>query len=110
MGYELHIRRADQDNKIRVEEWLQYIDHAPDFEKIDKLSATLPKTGKKLEMPVGNCGLWTPYANTQVPFTFHVRSGTITVKHPDDLVLKKMIEMSKELNAGVFDDDGEEYR
>lgn len=109
MGYELHIRRVDEDNKITVQEWTNYINNAIDFEKTHELRAINPHTGLILQISCPNCGLWKLNKNLQVPFTYSDSSGYISVKNPDDIVIRKMIEISKHFHALVIGDEGEEY-
>lgn len=109
MGYELHIERKDNENKITVDEWTDFIDQSPDFEKADSVSATNPQSGMTLTIDTPNCGLWKPKDDYKVPFTFQDKWGHITVKNPDEFVIKKMIEISGHFNGRVVGEEGEEY-
>lgn len=106
MGYELNIQRPES-NLITTSEWTDYISNDPDFIPIEEFSG---KTSDGIEVSVStpNAGLWRKN-ELEVPFTFQENLGQITVKNPDDAIIKKMIEIAKKLNGKVYGEEGEEY-
>jgi hypothetical protein len=107
MGYELNIQRENNENKISINEWADYMNSDSEFESIEEFSADL-KNGKVLTVSTPNAGIWES-KNGEVPFTFSEEYGWITVKNPDNLIIEKMISIAKKLNAVVVGEEGEEY-
>ena len=107
MGYELSIKREDENKKINKQEWSDYIKSDPEFDAIEKFSAETNE-GKTLTISTPDAGLWKSDKG-DVPFTFYEEYGEITVKNPDHWIIEKMISIAKELNAIVEGEEGEKY-
>lgn len=107
MGYELNIQRESDQSKLTKEEWMAYITSDDEFEKIEKFSAEIEQ-GKLLTIPTPNAGLW-KMGKREVPFTFDEKYGWISVKNPDELIVKKMVSIAKALDAIVLGEEGEQY-
>ncbi len=52
MGYEVHIERIDESNKITLREWLDFIEAQPDFQLVDQLTLKNPFSGKEIVLNV----------------------------------------------------------
>ena len=98
MGYDLHItRRAewadDQGPEITLKEWRAYL-----------------KSDAQIERDAAN-------GPTDFLFTAHPEEpkplwwdrGEIYTKNPDEVTIRKLVQISKNLKARVVGDDGEEY-
>ena len=107
MGYELSISRDDELTKITLNEWIKYIESDLSFNLVHELSAVLGD-GKKMTIQIPNAGIW-HYKGEEVPFTFSEKFGEVSVKNPEEYIIKKMIEIAGELNAIVRGEEGEEY-
>jgi len=107
MGYELSIQREDEENKITVEEWKNYLNSDSEFNSIEDYSATLGD-GKVLTVSTPNAGLWKA-AQGEVPFTFSENYGWISVKNPENWIIEKMISIADKLDAVVLGEEGEKY-
>lgn len=105
MGYSLYIRRKDK--PITVEEWCDYINSDSSFTKTDVLKQENPFTGQCFEIPSPDCGLWKSEDAKEVPFMY--KNGEICVSSSEGDVGKKMVEVSKALNAKLVGEEGEEY-
>lgn len=104
MGYNLYIERRDKKAGITKKEWLDYLQEDEEFEQIETFSSeTNDGTGFIASIP--NAGLW----NKEVPFTFDEEEGNISVKNPDEVIIKKMLEIASLLNAQVLGEEGEVY-
>jgi hypothetical protein len=98
MGYDLHITRrefwADQDQDITADEWLKIV-------------------GKDTELVIDIQNgpysvLWKPINNSG-EYWLDWFDGNIYSKNPDEILIQKMLEISRQLNAKVQGDDGELY-
>ena len=107
MGYELHIKRAEENKKINKEEWLQYIKSDVEFEPIEAFSATLNQN-EKITVSTPNAGIWKSDKG-EIPFTFYEEDGEIALKNPENWMIKKMLVIAKALNALVVGEEGEIY-
>ncbi|WP_299212628.1 hypothetical protein [uncultured Aquimarina sp.] len=107
MGYELNIKREDNQTKLTKEEWANYIKSDFEFEQINEYSVQ-HEDGKYLTVSTPNAGLWKT-TKGEVPFTFFEEYGWISVKNPDEWIIKKMISIANELDAIVLGDEGEKY-
>lgn len=107
MGYELHIKRAEENKKINKEEWLQYIKSDVEFEPIEGFSATLNQN-EKITVSTPNAGIWKSDKG-EIPFTFYEEDGEIALKNPENWMIKKMLVIAKALNALVVGEEGEIY-
>ncbi|MDF1674365.1 MAG: hypothetical protein P1U44_01520 [Vicingaceae bacterium] len=106
MGYEIHIER--ENNKITLAEWNNFIEQSNEFKKVDKLEANNPITGEKIVLESPNTGIW-EIKGLKIPFTFSEKWGWISVKNPEQFIIKKIVEMSKIFNGKVIGEEGEEY-
>ena len=106
MGYELNIKR-EEENKISVNDWINYMESDSEFERIEQFSADLGND-EILTVPTPNGGLWKSDKG-EVPFTFYEEYGEITVKNPDNWIIEKMISIAGNLNAIVVGEEGEKY-
>ncbi len=107
MGYEVNIQREDENNRINIKEWLDFIDSDSEFERIEEFSADLGND-EILTVPTPNGGLWKSNKG-EVPFTFSEKYGEITVKNPEQWIIEKMISIAGNLNALVLGEEGEKY-
>ncbi len=107
MGYELSIQREDNQIKLTKEEWVDYVKSDPEFEQIEEFSAVLD-SGESITVPTPNAGLWKTNKG-EVPFTFDEEYGWISVKNPDEWIIKKMISIAQDLDSVVLGEEGEKY-
>lgn len=107
MGYELNIQREEENNKIKTEEWITYMESDSEFDRIEEYSADLGND-EILTVPTPNGGLWKSDKG-EIPFTFSEEYGEITVKNPENWIIEKMISIAKNLNATVIGEEGEIY-
>jgi len=91
MGYEIHIER-EKENKITFEEWNNYVEKSSDFKEIESQQIYVWEVD----------GL-------KIPFTFSEQYGWVSVKNPNDFILKKMVEISKVLKGSIVGEEGEGY-
>jgi hypothetical protein len=99
MGYDLHITRrvhwSDDGDDISAEEWL-----------------ALVATDPELQIETANgpyFAIWSrPLLDGHHWLTWS--TGQISTKNPDDVLIDKMVEISRKLGARVQGDDGEIYR
>lgn len=103
MGYDVHItckenwHDEDTTNDIALPEWQAYINSALDF---------------SVENPLTGTAIWRGYSKQELNngyACFFWHNGNISVKNPDDEILKKMLEIASEFLASVQGDDGEFY-
>lgn len=94
MGYEVSIQRREE--KISQEEWATYVYNDKEFSN---------STLKKIDTDVS---VWNSYLG-EVPFLYDENSGSISVKNPNDFILKKMVSISKKIDAIVIGEEGEVY-
>ena len=114
MGYDLHITRRTEwhDDEqasidISLEEWLSYIDKDKELELSDNYWTKVPGSDTESQVSPGYCE-WTKHpTGDQLGFAYS--DGSISTKNPDDDTIKKMLTISKALNAHVQGDDGEIY-
>jgi len=114
MGYDLHItRRNDWSNDeeqsvdISLGEWLDHIDNDPDLKLSDAYRIKVPGSETESQVAPGFCD-WTGHSSNK-ELWFDYSYGCISTKNPDDETIKKMLSISKALNAKVQGDDGEVY-
>lgn len=104
MGYDLHITRADDWTKSRERpiteaEWLAVITSDPEL----RPSESNERNGLI-------AAFWTGYPESRTGSDcFYLKYGRITEKNPDKTVIRKMVEIARELDARVLGDDDEEY-
>jgi len=114
MGYELYITRRElwsndelQERDISLDEWLKYIDNDPDLELSDAYRIKVPGSENESQVAPGFCE-WLAHPKNKRPW-FDYSYGSISTKNPDEETIKKMLSISKTLNAKVQGDDGEIY-
>ena len=114
MGYDLHITRRTEwyDDEqasidISLEEWLSYIDRDKELELSDNYWVKVPGSDTESQVSPGYCE-WTKHPTNDQP-GLDYSHGSISIKNPDDITIKKMLTISKALNAYVQGDDGEIY-
>lgn len=98
-GYDIHITKkthwADEEGpKISFSEWLKYV-------KADRQIAP-DRANTRYEFLVRLRG-------ETFPISYNPRLGELYTKNPSDPAIRKMVEISKKLNAKVQGDDGELY-
>jgi hypothetical protein len=102
MGYNVRIER--EGSKISLNEWIKIINEDSEFELVSDFNVELPEGGS-LTTEIPNSGLW----KKDIAFVYDQEVGTITVKNPDIVVIKKMISISLKMNATVIGDENEIY-
>lgn len=112
MSYALHITRRHQEgpaNSISRGEWLEYLNHDPEFRQIDAVESINPKTGATIRIPGDALAEW--IAQREPGPTFNYFEGGITVgfRGKDHATLHKMKEVATALDAQVIGQEGEEY-
>ncbi len=115
MGYELHIvRQTDYDNEeeessITLEEWLSYVAKDKELHLTNGYKVNIPGIHTAWQNSPGFCE-WTQHILEDGSIAwFDFGCGMISAKYPDDVMIKKMINMSNSLNAKVRGDDFEYY-
>ena len=96
MGYDISIRRLN--SKISQEEWLSCAQEDSEFETIEGFST-------KYSIKNPRVAMW----NEEIPFVYNQDHGEIIVKSPEIHVVKKMISLSKKMNAIVIGEEDELY-
>ena len=107
MGYVIHIQRKNENNKIKISEWKNYINSDNEFISIEEYSAEI-NNGNTLTVLTPNAGLWKTEKG-EVPFTFSEKYGWICVKNPEKWIIEKMISISKQLDGIVMGEEDEIY-
>ena len=107
MGYVIHIQRKNENNKIKLTEWKNYINSDNEFISIEDYSAEI-NNGNLLTVQTPNAGLWKTEKG-EVPFTFSEKHGWICVKNPENWIIEKMIFISKKLDGIVMGEEDEIY-
>ncbi len=115
MGYDLHITRRDywsddaqQSVDITLEEWFIYLKSDPELELSDAYRIKVPGRPNESQVAPGFCE-WNNHPANERPW-FDFSNGSISTKNPDDATIKKMLSISKQLDARVQGDNGEFYR
>ena len=103
MGYDVHITRKDdwsdaEGPEISIAEWLAVVEADPEM-RLDRFAET-------------RLSVWTAYSQhdesgNKAWFLHH--DGRVTVKNPDDEILRKMWSIAQTLSAKVQGDDMEIY-
>ena len=114
MGYDLHItRRKDwsqdepQNTDIKLEEWISFIEQDPELQLSDAYRIKVPGNENESQVAPGYCE-WINHPLDERP-SFVYSSGCISTKNPDEDTVRKILLISKVLNAKVQGDDGETY-
>ncbi|MBO9566571.1 MAG: hypothetical protein J7621_27605 [Niastella sp.] len=115
MGYELHIVRRnnwddlEEESSISLEEWLTYVQSDNELELTNGYLIRFPDVEPVFHNMPGFC-YWTVYpkeVNHKPSFSFG--HGMISIKYPDDDIIRKMIAIANKLKARVEGDEGEFY-
>lgn len=116
MGYELHIVRQsdytneEEESSISLNEWLAYVDTDKELNLTNGYRLLYPGSAELWQESPGFCE-WVirpPFEDGSLPWLAY-GYGSISAKYPDDELIKKMILISKALNAKVRGDDFEYY-
>ena len=116
MGYDIHITRqehwsvVDDSEKISIDEWTGFLQTQADMRLDNFAEAQLPD-GSKLRHDQEGIAVWIGYsrANETGNVWFYYSDGNISVKNPDDEIMKHMSFIAEKLDAKVQGDDGEFY-
>lgn len=116
MGYEIHITRkeywADENGTpITLEEWLAYVETDPEMRSDGYAEAKSPD-GSVIRVDNPGIAVWTAWSQHSegggMAWFSHFED-CVSMKNPDNEVLKKMYQMAEALNAKVQGDEGEIY-
>jgi hypothetical protein len=112
VGYDLHIRRAEQARgsekaPITLAEWAQYVAGAHDFRMDDHAEAALGD-GQTLRIERDGIAVWTGHPESDTVW-FRYHAGAVVVSNPDEAVRRRMFEVAAALGARVQGDEGELY-
>lgn len=99
MGVEFHITRADlwpgsNEVPITAEEWMAYVNIAPDLELV-------PERGPHYVLWLGASAYEEPWLDWS--------DGRIYTKWPDTALYSKMLDIAKQFDAAVHDDEDTVY-
>jgi hypothetical protein len=117
MGYDIHITRQDnwfdEDERLQISlsEWKHYIESDSEM-RIDNLAETILPSGDKIRIENEGLAIWTKYSGDNIDSNhawFDFRNGNITVKNPDEEIMKKMLSIANRLGAKMQGDEGEIY-
>jgi hypothetical protein len=117
MGYDIHITRQenwyddDISKQISLTEWKQYIESDSEM-RLDNFAEATLQSGDKIRLENEGLAVWKNYTGDNVHSNhawFDFRNGNITVKNPDDEIMKKMLNIAEKLEARMQGDEGEIY-
>ncbi len=116
MGYDVHItRRHDwfdpEGPEISLEEWLAFVAADPEM-RLDGHAETRLQDGSVFRTVQRGLSVWTAYSQHDDSGNmawFLYRKGYITVKNPDEEIIRKMWSIAQALSAKVQGDDSEVY-
>jgi hypothetical protein len=116
MGYELHITRKEhwwdpEGPEISMAEWLALVAADPEM-RLDGYAEARLDNGHVLRTEQEGLSVWTAYSEhgrggNMAWFAYW--RGEITVKNPDDEIIRKTWLVAQFLSAKVQGDDGETY-
>jgi hypothetical protein len=112
MGYDLHITRKDdwsdeEGPEISLAEWLALARADPEM-RLDEYV----EIRKGSESALQTDWVWTGYSQydkTGLIARFRYRNGEVSVKNPDEEMIRKMWSVAQALSAKVQGDDSEVY-
>jgi len=107
MSYGVHIERSNGDDKLSLEEWLNYVSSDSEMNLIGKAVATSPK-GDIVQYEAPGMTQWTD-PRTGEKALFDCRRNRISVGNPSRETIIKMFSVAKALRAVVTGDEGERY-
>jgi hypothetical protein len=116
MGYDVHITRkldwSDPEGpEISLAEWLAVVAADPEM-RLDGCAETRLQDGSVFRTVQEGLAVWTAYSQHDASGNnawFLYRKGYVTVKNPDEEILRKMWSIAQDLSAKVQGDDGEIY-
>lgn len=116
MGYNVYITRKEnwhdeEGPAISIEEWAAFIRSDPEMRLEVNAEPTVGNDGCP-QIENSGVAVWTAYPSHENDGNmswFYFANGNITVKNPDQEILKKMWSMAKTFSAKVQGDDGECY-
>ena len=106
MGYELYIKRLEDELSISANEWHTLVDSDPSLRMIGSIEWT-NQLGGVIGYTNPHLAEWSD-GDRSIPFDLR-SSGRVAVKPLDGKVLAKMLELAEKLSAQVVGDDGEVY-
>jgi len=117
MGYDIHITRQenwyddDTSKTISLTEWKKYLESDLEM-RLDNFAEAILQNGDKIRLENEGLAVWTKYSGDKIDSNhawFDFRSGNITVKNPDEEIMRKMLSIAEKLNAKMQGDEGEIY-
>jgi hypothetical protein len=116
MCYDVHITRkldwSDPEGpEISLAEWLAVVAADPEM-RLDGCAETRMQDGSVFRTVQEGLSVWTTYSQHDESGNmawFLYRKGYVTVKNPDEEILRKMWSIAQDLSAKVQGDDGEIY-
>jgi hypothetical protein len=116
MGYDVHItRRHDWSDpkgaEISLEEWLAFVAADPEM-RLDGRAETRLQDGSVFRTEQQGLSVWTAYSlhdDSGNMAWFLYRKGYVTVRNPDEEIIRKMWSIAQALSAKVQGDDSEVY-
>lgn len=116
MGYDIHITRKttwldDDGPEISREDWLALVSNDPEM-RLDGFAECETSDGDALRVNHEGIAVWTAYSGDNVDGNmawFMHDDGRITVKNPDEEILRKMWAIAQQLDAKVQGDEFELY-
>ena len=112
MGYELRITRdieleKQTDKRISEDEWKSLVAIEQDMGLTGVAEITTPD-GFTITYTNPLLAVWAGHLKYE-KIWFDYFEGSISVNNPDEIIIEKMIELAKKLDARVQGDDGELY-
>lgn len=117
MGYEVHIARneewwdEDVGGGISPDEWNTFV-ASDETMRLDNVAEANMPDGNVLRYANQGLAVWLNYSahdESGNKAWFDFRDGCISVKNPDQEILRKMHQIASQLDAKVLGDEGEEY-
>ena len=118
MGYEVRIVRNEEwcaedaaGGGISPDEWNAYV-AADETMRLDSVAEANMPEGHVLRYENQGLALWVRYSAHDDPGNkawFDFREGCISVKNPDEEIIRKMHQIASKLDAKVLGDETEEY-
>jgi hypothetical protein len=99
MGYEIRITRKENEPRLTLKDWLDYVTNDDEFffkNDIPDYEDSYPDYYWKV-------------GSEYIPFDFEEKYGAIYFKNPEVWAIEKMVFMAEKMNALVVGDDGEIY-
>ncbi|WP_118984861.1 hypothetical protein [Photorhabdus sp. CRCIA-P01] len=117
MGYDVHVTRIPiseifelEDNynetkNISFEEWIDYINQDAEM-RHDGFATTTLSDGTEFGCSDPSIAVWFAHPDKNITQWVWLSNGMVTVKNPDEYMLKKLHLIAKKLNGSVQDQDG----